>query len=177
MWHRDESGRVHTPFEPVVLAATLSLIPVLIIERTRSPTPGKRSRRSRTRSSGPSSWSSWLPCSSRETEVGRAASALARHRAHDPHPRQGACVAAACSLHPPCSLRGHHQSRPAGRAPRPEPEDGGLRQTADRKPPRAAAQPPDGVPSGCSGPCNTRVFASRLTASSAEATVKRSRRS
>ena len=32
MWKQDESGRVHTPFEPVVLAATLSLIPVLIIE-------------------------------------------------------------------------------------------------------------------------------------------------
>lgn len=28
---QDESGRVHTPFEPVVLAATLSLIPILII--------------------------------------------------------------------------------------------------------------------------------------------------
>jgi voltage-gated potassium channel len=32
MWKQDESGRVHTPFEPIVLAATLSLIPVLIIE-------------------------------------------------------------------------------------------------------------------------------------------------
>ena len=32
MWQQDESGRVHTPFEPVVLAATLSLIPILIIE-------------------------------------------------------------------------------------------------------------------------------------------------
>jgi hypothetical protein len=32
MWKQDESGRVHTPFEPVVLAATLALIPVLIIE-------------------------------------------------------------------------------------------------------------------------------------------------
>ena len=32
MWNQDESGRVHTPFEPVVLAATLSLIPILIIE-------------------------------------------------------------------------------------------------------------------------------------------------
>jgi hypothetical protein len=32
MWKQDESGRVHTPFEPVVLVATLSLIPVLIIE-------------------------------------------------------------------------------------------------------------------------------------------------
>jgi len=32
MWHQDESGRVHTPFEPIVLAATLALIPVLIIE-------------------------------------------------------------------------------------------------------------------------------------------------
>jgi voltage-gated potassium channel len=31
MW-QDESGRVHTPFEPVVLAATLLLIPVLILE-------------------------------------------------------------------------------------------------------------------------------------------------
>ena len=29
---QDESGRVHTPFEPVVLAATLALFPVLIIE-------------------------------------------------------------------------------------------------------------------------------------------------
>jgi voltage-gated potassium channel len=32
MWHQDESGRVHTPFEPVVLIATLALIPVLILE-------------------------------------------------------------------------------------------------------------------------------------------------
>jgi voltage-gated potassium channel len=32
MWKQDESGRVHTPFEPLVLAATLALIPVLIIE-------------------------------------------------------------------------------------------------------------------------------------------------
>jgi voltage-gated potassium channel len=32
MWNQHESGRVHTPFEPLVLAATLSLIPVLIIE-------------------------------------------------------------------------------------------------------------------------------------------------
>ena len=32
MWKQDESGRVHTPFEPVILVATLALIPVLIIE-------------------------------------------------------------------------------------------------------------------------------------------------
>ena len=32
MWTQDESGRVHTPFEPIVLAATLALIPVLIVE-------------------------------------------------------------------------------------------------------------------------------------------------
>jgi voltage-gated potassium channel len=32
MWKQEPSGRVHTPFEPVVLAATLSLIPILIIE-------------------------------------------------------------------------------------------------------------------------------------------------
>ena len=32
MWEQDESGRVHTPFEPIVLAATLALIPVLILE-------------------------------------------------------------------------------------------------------------------------------------------------
>jgi voltage-gated potassium channel len=32
MWTQDESGRVHTPFEPVVLAATLALLPVLVIE-------------------------------------------------------------------------------------------------------------------------------------------------
>jgi voltage-gated potassium channel len=32
MWTQDESGRVHTPFEPLVLAATLALIFVLIIE-------------------------------------------------------------------------------------------------------------------------------------------------
>ncbi len=31
-WQQDESGRVHTPFEPVVLVATLALVPVLIIE-------------------------------------------------------------------------------------------------------------------------------------------------
>jgi len=32
MWQQDESGRVHTPLEPIVLAATLALIPVLILE-------------------------------------------------------------------------------------------------------------------------------------------------
>jgi hypothetical protein len=32
MWKQDESGRVHTPLEPVVLGATLALIPVLVIE-------------------------------------------------------------------------------------------------------------------------------------------------
>jgi voltage-gated potassium channel len=32
MWKPDESGRVRTPLEPVVLVATLALIPVLIIE-------------------------------------------------------------------------------------------------------------------------------------------------
>lgn len=32
MWKQDESGRVTTPLEPVVLAATLALIPVLILE-------------------------------------------------------------------------------------------------------------------------------------------------
>lgn len=31
MW-QDESGRVHTPFEPIVLAAALLLVPVLILE-------------------------------------------------------------------------------------------------------------------------------------------------
>jgi voltage-gated potassium channel len=33
MWEQDESGRVNHPFEPVILAATLAMIPVLIIER------------------------------------------------------------------------------------------------------------------------------------------------
>lgn len=32
MWTQDESGRVHTPLEPVVLVATLALIPVLILQ-------------------------------------------------------------------------------------------------------------------------------------------------
>jgi voltage-gated potassium channel len=32
VWTQDESGRVHTPLEPLVLAATLALIPILIIE-------------------------------------------------------------------------------------------------------------------------------------------------
>jgi voltage-gated potassium channel len=31
-WWQDESGRVHTPLEPVVLVATFALVPVLIIE-------------------------------------------------------------------------------------------------------------------------------------------------
>src|SRR6476469_7835082 len=33
MFRQDESGRVHHPFEPWVLGATLAMIPVLIIER------------------------------------------------------------------------------------------------------------------------------------------------
>jgi voltage-gated potassium channel len=32
MWKQEESGRVRTPLEPVVLAATLALIPVLILQ-------------------------------------------------------------------------------------------------------------------------------------------------
>ena len=32
VWRQDESGHVHTPLEPVVLAATLALIPILILE-------------------------------------------------------------------------------------------------------------------------------------------------
>jgi voltage-gated potassium channel len=32
MWEQEESGRVHTPFEPAVLVATLALLPVLIVE-------------------------------------------------------------------------------------------------------------------------------------------------
>jgi hypothetical protein len=32
MWQQSPTGRVTHPFEPVVLAATLALIPVLIIE-------------------------------------------------------------------------------------------------------------------------------------------------
>jgi voltage-gated potassium channel len=32
VWKQDESGRVRTPLEPVVLAATLALIPVFILE-------------------------------------------------------------------------------------------------------------------------------------------------
>jgi voltage-gated potassium channel len=32
VWEQEESGRVQTPFEPVVLAATIALIPVLILE-------------------------------------------------------------------------------------------------------------------------------------------------
>ena len=33
MWQQDETGRIKTPFEPLILAATLAMIPVLIIER------------------------------------------------------------------------------------------------------------------------------------------------
>lgn len=32
MWRQEESGRVRTPLEPLVLAATLALIPVLVLE-------------------------------------------------------------------------------------------------------------------------------------------------
>jgi voltage-gated potassium channel len=32
VWEQDESGRVQTPFEPAVLAASLALVPILIIE-------------------------------------------------------------------------------------------------------------------------------------------------
>jgi hypothetical protein len=31
-WWQDESGRVHTPLETIVLVATFALIPVLVIE-------------------------------------------------------------------------------------------------------------------------------------------------
>jgi voltage-gated potassium channel len=33
MWTQDESGHVRTPFEPLILGATLAMIPVIIIER------------------------------------------------------------------------------------------------------------------------------------------------
>ena len=32
MWQQDKSGRVRTPLEPIVLAASLALIPVFILE-------------------------------------------------------------------------------------------------------------------------------------------------
>src|SRR5829696_6472046 len=32
MWEQSESGRVKHPFEPVILAATLLMIPVLVIQ-------------------------------------------------------------------------------------------------------------------------------------------------
>jgi voltage-gated potassium channel len=32
VWRQEESGRVRTPLEPLVLVATLALIPVLILE-------------------------------------------------------------------------------------------------------------------------------------------------
>jgi hypothetical protein len=39
-WFQDESGRVHTPLEPVVLVATFALIPVLVIESDVAPAVG-----------------------------------------------------------------------------------------------------------------------------------------
>jgi hypothetical protein len=33
MWEQDVSGRVKTPLEPLILAATLAMIPVIVIER------------------------------------------------------------------------------------------------------------------------------------------------
>jgi len=33
MWQQDSKGKVETPFEPVILAATLAMIPVLILQR------------------------------------------------------------------------------------------------------------------------------------------------
>ena len=36
VWTQDDSGRVRTPLEPLVLAATLALIPVLILENAAS---------------------------------------------------------------------------------------------------------------------------------------------
>jgi voltage-gated potassium channel len=39
MWHQSEDGRVSHPFEPIILAATLALIPVLIIEHDVSSGP------------------------------------------------------------------------------------------------------------------------------------------
>jgi hypothetical protein len=33
MWQQDSKGRVETPFEPLILAATLAMIPVLIVQR------------------------------------------------------------------------------------------------------------------------------------------------
>ncbi len=41
MWQQDESGRVTHPFEPLILVATLAMIPVLIIERD-AKAPGWR---------------------------------------------------------------------------------------------------------------------------------------
>ena len=36
MWHQSEDGRVSHPFEPIILVATLALIPVLILEHDAS---------------------------------------------------------------------------------------------------------------------------------------------
>ena len=47
-WKQDESGRVCTPFEPLVLVATLALVPVLIIEAdTKSDSASRNVRRAR----------------------------------------------------------------------------------------------------------------------------------
>jgi len=32
VWEQDESDRVRTPFEPAVLAASLAMVPIVIIE-------------------------------------------------------------------------------------------------------------------------------------------------
>lgn len=57
MWQQDESGRVHTPMEPVVLVATLALIPVFILEIDATGT-WQTMRSLRTGSSGACSQSS-----------------------------------------------------------------------------------------------------------------------
>ena len=39
MWEQDASGRVRTPLEPLILAATLAMIPIIIIERDATSGP------------------------------------------------------------------------------------------------------------------------------------------
>ena len=110
MWKQDESGRVHTPFEPVVLAATLALIPVLIIEADATSDGWQDVRGGRELDHlGDLRDRARRRARLRRTEAGRAAGALARRgdrRPHDPAPRQGARLAPARSLHPPSLASG-----------------------------------------------------------------------
>src|SRR5215218_9907741 len=115
MWKQDESGRVHTPLEPVVLGATLALIPVLIIEADATSHAWQEV-------ATVANWIIWAIFLAElatvlviaPPEESCPACSLARRgdrRSHDPALGKSVRLVPTRTLLPPPSLRGHRVSK------------------------------------------------------------------